>query len=56
MLLDFFYLHIPSGSTIHLGWTKPLTEMSTMNFPGGGGDWRQARNANNVTTISESII
>jgi hypothetical protein len=53
MLLDLFYLHILSGRTIHSGWTKPLTEMSTMNF--SGGNWRPARNAN-VSTINESII
>jgi len=28
----------PSGSTVALGSTQPLTEMSTKKFPGGGGE------------------
>ena len=29
--LDFFQLHNPSGRTLALGLTQPLTEMSTRN-------------------------
>jgi hypothetical protein len=34
-----------------LGSTKPLTEMSTRNLPGGNG--RPARKAHNLTAIRE---
>jgi hypothetical protein len=37
-----------------LGSTQPLTEMSTMNFPGGKG--RPARKADKFTAICESIV
>jgi hypothetical protein len=37
-----------------LGSTQPLTEMSTMNLPGGKG--RLARKADNLTAISESSV
>jgi hypothetical protein len=30
--LDFFHLHNPSGRTMALGSTQPLTEMSTRNM------------------------
>jgi hypothetical protein len=33
----FFSLPNPSSLTMALGSTQPLTEMSTMDFPGGGG-------------------
>jgi hypothetical protein len=36
------------------GSTKPLTEMSTRNFPGGKG--RPARKADNLTAVSEQIV
>jgi hypothetical protein len=35
--LDFFNLPNPFSRTIALGWTQPLTEMSTRNLPGGKG-------------------
>jgi hypothetical protein len=41
--LDFFNWPNPSSRTMALGWTRPLTEMSTRNFPGGKG--RPARKA-----------
>jgi hypothetical protein len=34
--------------------TKPLTEMSTRNFP--GGKRQQARKADNLTAICELIV
>jgi hypothetical protein len=37
-----------------LGWTQPLTEMSTRNLPGGKG--RPARKAENLTAICEPIV
>jgi hypothetical protein len=33
--VDFLNLSNPSSSTMALGSTQPLTEMSTRNFPGG---------------------
>jgi hypothetical protein len=37
-----------------LGYTKPLTEMSTRNLP--GGTERQVRKADNLTAIYESNV
>jgi hypothetical protein len=37
-----------------LGSTQTLTEMSTMNLPGGKG--RTARKADNLTAICELIV
>jgi hypothetical protein len=37
-----------------LGLTQPLTEMSTMNL--NAGKWRKAREADNLTAISEPIV
>jgi hypothetical protein len=33
--VDFFNLPNPSSRTMALGWTLPLTEMSTRNLPAG---------------------
>jgi len=33
--LDFFHLHNPSGRSMALGSTQPLTEMSTRNISWG---------------------
>jgi hypothetical protein len=40
-----------------LGSTQPLTEMSTRNFPGGGGGGkgRPGHKADKLTAICESI-
>jgi hypothetical protein len=54
--LDFFNLPNPSSRTMTLGSTQPLTEMSTRNFPGGGGKERPARKVDNLTAICELII
>jgi hypothetical protein len=52
--VDFFNLPNPSSSTMALGSTQPLTEMSTRNLPGGKG--RPARKGNNLTAICEPIV
>jgi hypothetical protein len=44
----------PSSHTMALGWTQPLTEMSTRNLPGGKG--RPAHKANNLTAICYLIV
>jgi hypothetical protein len=49
--LPFFNLSNPSSSTMALGSTQPLKEMSTRNFPGGKG-----RKADNLNAICESIV
>jgi hypothetical protein len=35
---EFFNQLNPSSRTVALGSTQPLTEMSTRNLPGGGGE------------------
>jgi hypothetical protein len=37
-----------------LGWTQPLTEMSTRNLPRGKG--LPARKADNIVAICEPIV
>jgi hypothetical protein len=44
----------PSGRTVALGSTQPLSEMNTRNLPGGKG--RSARKADNLTAICETIF
>jgi hypothetical protein len=40
-----------------VGSTQPLTEISTRNFPGGGGvKGRSERKGDNLTAICEPII
>jgi hypothetical protein len=36
-VIEILHLHNPSGRTIALGLTQPLTEMSTRCISGGGG-------------------
>jgi hypothetical protein len=52
MSLDLFF-NLPNSSsrTMALGFTHPLTEMSTRNIPGGKG--RPARKADNFIAICE---
>jgi hypothetical protein len=50
----FFNLPNPSSRIMALGSTKPLTEMSIRNLPGGKG--RPARMADNLTAICEPIV
>jgi hypothetical protein len=52
--LDSINLPNPSSSTMALGLTNPLTEMSTRNLLGGKG--RPARKADNLTAICERIF
>jgi hypothetical protein len=52
--VDFFNLPNPSNSTMALGSTQPLTEMSTRNLP--GGKRRPARKADNLTAICEPTV
>jgi hypothetical protein len=52
--LEFFSGPHPSGLTIALESTEPLSEMSTRNLPGGKG--RPARKADNLNAICEPII
>jgi hypothetical protein len=50
-LLNFFNLPNPSSRTMTLGYTQPLTEMSTRNRKG-----RPVRKADNHTAICEKIV
>jgi hypothetical protein len=52
-VIGFFNLPNPSGRTMALGSTEPLTEMSTRNLP--GGKRRPARKAE-LTAICDSIV
>jgi hypothetical protein len=52
--VDFLNLPNPSSSTIALGSTQTLTEMSTRNLTGGKG--RTKRNADNLTANCEPIV
>jgi hypothetical protein len=46
----FFNLSNSSSRTMALGSTEPLTEMSTRNFPGGGGGVKDGRHVR-LTTL-----
>jgi hypothetical protein len=49
-----FNLPNPSSSTMALGWTQPLTEMTTRNLP--GDKVRPARRADNLAAICDSNV
>jgi hypothetical protein len=52
---DFlFNVSNPSSRTIAMGFTQPLTEMSTRDVTEGKG--RPARNADNLTAVYEPIV
>jgi hypothetical protein len=53
-LLFFFNLPDPSSRTMALGFTQPLTEMSTRNLPEGKG--RPSRKADSLTALSEPNV
>jgi hypothetical protein len=53
-LIGFLNLPNPSSSTMALGSTQPLTEMSTRNVPGGKG--LPAHKADNLTAICEPTV
>jgi hypothetical protein len=50
-MMWFFFSNFPnpSGRTMALGSTQPLTEMSTRTLPGGKG--RSTRRADNLAAI-----
>jgi hypothetical protein len=52
--IGFFNWPISSSHIVALGSTRPLTEMSTRNIPGGKG--RQAHKADNLTAICEPTV
>jgi hypothetical protein len=52
--VDFFNLPNPSSRTMALRSTKPLTEMSTRNLPGGKKG--PARGADNLTAICKPNV
>jgi hypothetical protein len=41
-VIGIFHLHNPSGHTMALRLTQPLTEISTRNISGGGGGVKAA--------------
>jgi hypothetical protein len=55
-LSGFFNLPNTTSRNMALGSTQPLTEMSTRNLRGGGGKWRPAHKADNLTAICELIV
>jgi hypothetical protein len=48
------FLNWPNPSTMTVGSTQPLKEMSTRNIP--GGKRRRALKADNLTDICEPIV
>jgi hypothetical protein len=53
-LLDFFNVSNPSSRNMALGSTRPLTEMSPRDLP--GGKRRPARKTDKRTAICEPIV
>jgi hypothetical protein len=49
-----FNLPNHSSRATALGFTQPLTEMSTRNLPGGKGEG--ARKSDNLTAVCEPIV
>jgi hypothetical protein len=57
--LDILNLLNPSGRTMPLGLTQPLTEMNNTNLlcgGGGGGEVWRDRKKNNFTAIFKPIV
>jgi len=52
-VIGFFHWHNPSGRTMALGLTQPLTEMSTRNI--SWGYRRPVRRADNLTTFMSRL-
>jgi hypothetical protein len=52
--VDSFNLPNPSSRTMALGWTQPLTEMSTRNLP--VGNKRPVLKADNLAAIYEPNV
>jgi hypothetical protein len=53
--VDFFNLPDPFSRTVALGSTRPLTEMSARNLPGGLEGGRRVR-LDNLSAICEPIV
>jgi hypothetical protein len=53
-VIEFFNWFNPSGRTMALGSTQPLTKMSTRNLP--GGTRQPVHKAGNLTAICEPIV
>jgi hypothetical protein len=56
--LYFFNLSNPSSRTMTLGFTQPLTEMSTRRYfwGGSGGKALPARKAGNLTAVFVPLV
>jgi hypothetical protein len=52
--VDFFNLPNPSSRTMALGWTQPLTEISTRKLP--GGKKQPAHRPDNLAAIYEPNV
>jgi hypothetical protein len=50
-----FNLRHPSGRTMALRWTQPLTEMRMRNLWGGGGGMAAGSATDNLATIYELL-
>jgi hypothetical protein len=55
-VIGFFNLPNSSSRTVALASAQPLTEMSTRNLPGEGGEGRPARKADNLIAICWPIF
>jgi len=55
-VLGIFHRHNPSGLTLSLGSTQPLTEMSSTDIPWGGGGMRPMFRADNLTTFMFRLL
>jgi hypothetical protein len=53
-VIGFFNWRIPSSHIMALGSTRPLTEISTRDLPGGKG--RPALKTDNLTAMCELIV
>jgi hypothetical protein len=53
-VIRFFNSSKPSSCTMAVESTQPLTEMNTMNLPGGKG--QLALKADNLTTIYDKTV
>jgi hypothetical protein len=55
--INFFNLLVPSSCAMAMGFTQPLTEMSTRRsfYLSGGKAW-PARKADNLTAICEPVV
>jgi hypothetical protein len=54
-VIEFFNWSNPSGHTMSLGFTQPLTEISTRDFQGDSGKLQPVLMAD-VTAICEPVV